>query len=213
MTRAKTFLIAGAAALLSACSVSEPPAIQAGTNAPGAPGAAPTWSNAEKIAIGSSYEAYDENGQYSAASPTAPISKVWFSLGKDRVTEVMWGLIHEAQLREIQFLLVGPDGVSAPASVSIEIAGGESPSSPAPTLVFEYPEVGRTINITTFADPDRDVLIMRASIAESLPEGVQLFAYVDAAMANTGSGDQARVIDSGLHASEGASHLFAHGGA
>jgi glucoamylase len=209
VTQAKTFLIAGAAALLSACSAGEPPAKQLDIVAPGAPGAAPTWSNAEKVAIGSSYEAYDENGQFSNVSPTAPISKVWFSLGKDRVTEVMWGLIHEAQLREIQFLLVGPDGVSAPASVNIEIEGGESPTSPAPTLVFEYPDIDRTISIAAFTDPDRDVLIVRASVAEPLPEGVQLFAYVDPAMANTGGGDRARVVDSGLHASEDAAHLFA----
>ncbi|MFN3211868.1 MAG: glycoside hydrolase family 15 protein [Henriciella sp.] len=209
MTRTKTFLIAGAVALLGACSAGEPPAIRSDASAPGAPGAAPTWSNAEKIAIGSSYEAYDETGQYSAASPTAPISKVWFSLGKDRITEVMWGLIHEAQLREIQFLLVGPEGISAPASVEIAIEGGDRPISPAPTLVFEYPDLSRSISITTFADPDRDVLIMKASTSEPLPDGVQLFAYLDPAMANTGNADQARVIDAGLHAFEGEAHLFA----
>ncbi|MEL7541955.1 MAG: hypothetical protein AAGJ51_13720, partial [Pseudomonadota bacterium] len=38
--------------------------------APGAPGADPTWSNAEKIGIGTAYEAYDADGNYSADSPT-----------------------------------------------------------------------------------------------------------------------------------------------
>ncbi len=195
--------------VLAACSTADAPGSEAALKAaPGAPGAPPTWSNAEKVAIGSSYEAYDADGQYSDASPTAPISKVWFSLTKDRVTEVMWGLIHEAQIREIHFVLVGPEGVLSPSELTLSIDGAPLPVSPAPGLGFYHPEIDRAIQVSVFTDPDRDTLVMKVDMLEPLPDGYRLFAYIDPALANTGSGDRARVVDNGLHAYEGDAHLF-----
>ena len=115
MTLIRTILGVGAFALVGACAGDHSDAAEKMESAPGAPGAPAAWSNAEKTAIGTSYEAYDVEGQFSDASSTAPISKVWFSLGKDRITEVMWGLIHEAQIREIRFLLAVPDCIIAPS--------------------------------------------------------------------------------------------------
>ncbi len=199
-----------AGVFLAACSLSEEVAeAPALAQAPGAPGAAPTWSNAEKIAIGTSYEAYDENGQYSPSSPTAPISRVWFSLTRDRITEVMWGLIHEAQIREIQFLLVGPDGVVKPDDFVLTLDGGARPQAPVPGLSFIYSDIGQVVQVSTFTDPDRDTLVMKVDTLEPLADGYKLFAYIDPALANTGGGDRAKVTGGGLHAFEGAAHLFA----
>ena len=105
MSRLVSFWVAGAIFALTGCSGAEPDGDSPAGAAPGAPGVAATWSNAQKFAIGSSYEAYDKNGQFSETSAPAPISKVWFSVGQDRITEVMWGLIHEAQIREIRILI------------------------------------------------------------------------------------------------------------
>lgn len=209
MALIRSILVVAAVAALGACSGERPDSSGAAGVAPGAPGAPATWSNAEKVAIGTSYEAYDASGQFSDASPTAPISRLWFSLGKDRVTEVMWGLIHEAQIREIRFLLVGPDGVIEPAEGQIQIHGDAVPTSPASSIVLTYPSLSAAVTVTVFTDPDRDALLVNAGLSEALPEGVQLYAYIDPAMANTGSGDRSRIVEGGVHAHEGDAHLFA----
>ena len=206
MALIRSILGMSAALCLGACAGQDPGVSQI---APGAPGVPATWSNAEKTAIGTSYEAYDAEGQFSSASLTAPISKLWFSLGKDRVTEVMWGLIHEAQIREIRFLLARPDGVVEPSEAKVLIDGEALPVSPTPSLELTYPGLDQTATITVFTDPDRDALVVNAGLIRALPEGVRLYAYIDPAMANTGSGDQAQVVDGGLHAHEGEAHLFA----
>jgi glucoamylase len=177
--------------------------------APGAPGDAPFWSNAEKVGIGTSYEAYDENGQFSDDGPTGPISKVWFSLGKDRITEVMWGLIHEAQIREIRFVVVGPEGILEPTGTEVITDGGVRPTSPANGIGLMFDQIDRSVLFTTFTDPDRDSLIVKVDMTEPLPEGYALFAYIDPAIGNTGTGDKGRMVDSGLHAFDGDSHMFA----
>ncbi|MEL6862560.1 MAG: glycoside hydrolase family 15 protein [Pseudomonadota bacterium] len=209
MSRLIYTCLCGAMLLVSACSGSETDTVSANEAAPGAPGAPPTWSNAQKLAIGTSYEAYDENGQFSELSPTAPISKVWFSIGQDRITEVMWGLIHEAQIREIRILLVGPEGIVEPEEGTILVDGDALPKSPSPTLVQSYPEITATVQVTTFTDPDRDALLVNVESRDPLPKGYQLFAYIDPALGNTGSGDQAKIVDNGLHAEDGTAHLFA----
>lgn len=192
-----------------ACSTPTEPVVDGGKVAPGAPGALATWSNAEKVAIGSSYEAYDADGQFSDASPTAPISKVWFSLTKDRITEVMWGLIHEAQIREVKIVLVGPNGIVEPIETTLTLDGAPRPLSPAPGIGLFYPAIDQSVQFSTFTDPDRDSLIVKVDLLEPLPEGYQLFAYIDPAIANTGGADQARIAANGIHAFEGDAHLFA----
>lgn len=203
-------VILGAALILTGCSAATNG--EAGAPlmaAPGAPGAPAKWSNAEKVAIGTSYEAYDGAGAYSEQSPTAPLSKVWFSLTEDRITEVMWGLIHEAQIREIQLHLVGPDGIVAPDRVELILDGGVRPTSPATGLVLIYAGIDQAIQMTSFTDPDRDSLVVKIDLLEPLPDGYQLFAYIDPALANTGGGDRAQVTSNGLHAYDGDAHLFA----
>ena len=74
--------------------------------APGAPGAPSHWSYAGKTGIGTSYEQYNHN-QYQDGGSTGKVSKVWFSLAQGIITETMFGLIHEAQLQEMQFYIKG----------------------------------------------------------------------------------------------------------
>ncbi|MEM9573067.1 MAG: glycoside hydrolase family 15 protein [Pseudomonadota bacterium] len=181
--------------------------------APGAPGVTATWSNAEKVAIGTSYEAYDSEGQYSDASPTAPISKVWFSLTKDRITEVMWGLIHEAQIREIQFVVVGPEGIIEVENSSVgypeySLSQNQAPGAPLPGQTLHGERGLFTLTYRVLADPDRDSLVVDLSAILERAD-LRVFAYVDPALANTGSGDVARVSPSFVSASEGGHHLVA----
>ncbi|MCP4157619.1 MAG: glucan 1,4-alpha-glucosidase, partial [bacterium] len=77
-----------------------------GGSAPGAPGATSTWTYAGKTGIGAAYEQY-LNKTYSDSGPTGTISKVWFSLAQGIVTETAFGKIHEAQIKDLQFLVTG----------------------------------------------------------------------------------------------------------
>lgn len=174
--------------------------------APGAPGAAPTWSNAEKAGIGTSYEAYDADGQFSATSPTAPISKVWFSVGEDRITEVMWGLIHEAQIREIRYILVGPEGVMVPDRVSVapmqrEIDGIRHPV-PLHMQRLEFDGGSTELRAQAITDPDNQTLISTFQLISDRDD-LRVFAYIDPALANTGTGDRAWVDGEHLYAQDG----------
>lgn len=61
--------------------------------------ARPVWAYSGKIGIGSSYERYVD-GEYWHNADTGAVSKVWFSLAEGIVTETMFGLIHQAQIKE-----------------------------------------------------------------------------------------------------------------
>ena len=174
--------------------------------APGAPGVPPPWSNAEKVGIGTAYEAYDSDGDYSGDSRTAPISKVWFSISGDRITEVMWGLIHEAQIREIRYILVGPDGEMTPDSADAfpikQDVGGIRQPMPLhmQTLVFDGGET--ELRAQAFSDPENQTFISTFQLL-SAREDLRVFAYIDPALANTGIGDRAWVDGSHLYAEDG----------
>jgi glucoamylase len=60
-----------------------------------------TWASASKSGIGTAYQAEHQS----------PDSTVWFSLAKGIVTEVIYGKIHEAQTKELNFIFVGEDFV------------------------------------------------------------------------------------------------------
>lgn len=199
--------------LLAACSQS--PARDLAGGAPGAPGNLPTWSNAQKAGIGSAYEAYDDQGTYSDQSPTAPISKVWFSVTEDRITEVMSGLIHEAQIREIRYILVGPDGVMMPESSVVRPIKGAVGGAPQPlplhmqTMSFDGGDI--VLRAQAFTDPDNQTLISTFEL-DADQDDLRVFAYIDPALGNTGTGDRAWVDEAYLYAEDGAAAL-AIGGA
>lgn len=202
--------------LLAGCSSSPVPVAPdaALAVAPGAPGDAPTWSNAEKVGIGTAYESYDAKGAYSDLSATAPISKVWFSLGKDRITEVMWGLIHEAQIREIRFLIAGPEGPLVPGAVSVEpftaLSGPRQITAPLHTLTTQYEDGATRLSMVTMTDPQNQTLVTSVQL-DSAREDLRVFAYVDPAMANSGSGDRAWRADGSYFAQDGEAVLAVGG--
>jgi hypothetical protein len=78
-----------------------------GGPAHGAPGEPGTWTNAAKVGIGTSYEAYVD-GTFADTGTTGVVSKVWFSIAQGIVTEAAHGLIHENQVRDLQLLITGP---------------------------------------------------------------------------------------------------------
>ncbi|MEE4462449.1 glucan 1,4-alpha-glucosidase, partial [Azotobacter chroococcum] len=175
--------------------------------APGAPGAAPFWSYSGKTGIGTSYEQY-KDGQYSPQAATGEVSKVWFSLAQGIVTETMFGLIHEAQLREMQLVIQGPDFLDLEAQDTdsevqyLSVDGEGRPTSLAYKIINRDKQGRYEIEKHVFTDPDANSLMMRV-IFRSKEPGIQAYVHVDPAIGNDGSGDSAFVDGQALYARDG----------
>jgi len=179
--------------------------------APGAPGADPYWSYSGKTGIGTSYEQY-KDGQYSPEAATGEVSKVWFSLARGILTETMFGLIHEAQLRELQLVVQGPDFVDLEAEDTdseisyLSVDGEGRPNSLAYRIVNRDKQGLYEIEKHIFTDPDANALMMRVIFRSTDPR-IQAYVHVDPAVGNDGSGDSAFVDNQALYAQDGETTL------
>jgi len=194
------------------------PASEGVSVAPGAPGAAPTWVNAAKTGAGASYEAYVD-GWYRDGGPTGEVSRVWFSIADGVLTETMYGLIHEAQIKQLRFAVVTGDGLSVEGTDTthrteyLHADAQGRPLSPA-YRVITTDKAGRyEIEKRIYTDPDRQALVVRTTI-RALRGDVAPYLLLEPHMANTGVGDSGEAIAGpnhaglqGLFAAEGDVHL------
>src|SRR5688572_24998903 len=172
---------------------------------------APTWAYAAKTGIGTSYEAY-EAGTYRDGGRTGTISKVWFSLADGVLTETMYGLIHHAQIRQLQFairigdelLLESADLQSQTSYLHNDAAG--RPLAPAYRIVNRDPRGRFTIEKHFFTDPDRHALFMRV-VLRAGADSITPFLILEPHMANTGSDDAGQASVNALSANEGKTYL------
>ncbi|QQX82283.1 glucan 1,4-alpha-glucosidase [Shewanella sp. KX20019] len=162
---------------------------------PGIPGTDPTWAFSGKTGIGTSYEPYIE-GRYKDTAAN-PISRVWFSLAQGVVTETMFGLIHNAQLKEMQFVITGNgfvDTEKEDTDHSIEYLHTDEqgrPLSLAYKLVNKDRDGKYQIEKHIFTDPDRNSLMMKV-IFTAFESGVTPHLYVNPHIDNSGANDIAR---------------------
>ncbi|MFC0116690.1 glycoside hydrolase family 15 protein [Pseudoalteromonas xiamenensis] len=179
--------------------------------APGAPGDKPFWAYSGKTGIGTSYEAYHE-GRYSENEVTGPVSKVWFSIAQGIITESMFGLIHEAQIRDMQFVVVGDDFTVTEKDaldVSVDYLYKDSqgrPLSLAYKVVSKDPKGRFSLEKHIFTDPDSQTLFVR-SILHTQRTDLQLYVNVNPYVNNSGIGDTAFVAKEGLVAHEADKYL------
>ncbi|WP_306523290.1 glucan 1,4-alpha-glucosidase [Rheinheimera sp.] len=196
------------ALLLSAC---QPATDSATPTAPGAPGVASTWAYAGKQGIGSSYEQYHQ-GAYSDQAATGVVSKVWFSIAQGVLTETMSGLIHQAQLREMQFVVKGAGFVDEEKTATVSSIDYLYKDAAGRPLSLAYKVLNKAkngqyeIEKHIFTDPSGQSLVVR-SYFRPLADNLQLFVYLDPALGNTGSNDKAYVKNNMIHAVEGSSAL------
>jgi glucoamylase len=184
--------------LLSACtdhSSTSKSAPAADAIAPGAPGNSSVWAYAGKTGIGTSFEQYT-NGAYSDSGASGTISKVWFSIAQGVLTETMYGLIHEAQLQELQFFIKGTDFLDEEKKdtvSTIEYLNTDAqgrPQSLAYKIVNKDKDGKYEIEKHIFTDPDSQSLMMRV-IFRAFADGITPYVYVNPSIANTGSNDSA----------------------
>lgn len=198
-------LLAGAAAAALAL----PAAAQ--SVAPGAPGETPTWVNAAKTGAGASYEAYVD-GQYGDGGPTGDVSRVWFSIADGVLTETMYGLIHEAQIRQMRFAVVTETGLSVEGTDTtsrteyLHVDAQSRPLSPAYRVITTDRQGRYEIEKRIHTDPDRQALVVRTTI-RALQGEVTPHLLLEPHIANTGVGDGGEATARGLFASEGDTHL------
>lgn len=193
--------------LLSACADHS----STSTNAPGAPGNPSTWSYAGKTGIGTSFEQYNGGG-YNDSGASGTISKVWFSIAQGVLTETMYGLIHEAQLQELQFFIKGADFLDEEKKdtiSTIEYLKTDTqgrPQSLAYKIINKDKDGKYEIEKHIFTDPDSQSLMMRV-IFRAFADGLTPYVYVNPAIANTGSDDSVSFSDGVWTATEGLSSM------
>ena len=181
------------------------------TAAPGAPGKPSLWSYSGKTGIGTSYEKYTDDG-YSDSGSTGTLSKVWFSVAQGVLTETMYGLIHEAQLQELQFFIQGSDFLDEEKRDTISTIDYLHKDPQGRPLSLAYKIVNKDkdgkyeIEKHIFTDPDSQALMMRVRF-HALAEGVTPYMYVNPAIANTGSNDSAFYMDNTWTATEGSTSM------
>ncbi|UTF59309.1 glucan 1,4-alpha-glucosidase [Gilvimarinus sp. DA14] len=161
----------------------------------GAPGQPPTWAYSGKTGIGTSYEQYLD-GQYSNAAATGDVSKVWFSIAQGIVTETMFGLIHEAQIKDMELVIQGADFVhyeSQDTTTKIDYlykdAAGR-PLSLAYKITNTDPQGRYRIEKHVFTDPNRNSLWQRV-IFTAFEDGLSAYMVTNPHVANTGTNDSA----------------------
>ncbi len=199
--------LVGSALVTSGCNrESSPPKLPSGV-APGAPGKASVWSYAGKTGIGTAYETYSD-GTYKDGGSSGTISKVWFSIARGVLTETMYGLIHEAQLQEMEFFVQGEgfvDQEQYDTNSSVDYLSKDAQGRP---ISLAYKIVNRAkngkyeIEKHIFTDPDSQALMMRV-IFRALDDQVTPYLYLNPSVANTGSNDKAVFVNNAWTASDG----------
>jgi glucoamylase len=206
-------LVVSSSLLLSSCSDHSSTSSSAPSDviAPGAPGNSSVWAYAGKTGIGTSFEQYT-NGAYSDLGASGTISKVWFSVAQGVLTETMYGLIHEAQLQELQFFIKGTDfldeekkdTISSIEYLQTDVQG--RPQSLAYKIVNKDKDGKYEIEKHIFTDPDSQSLMMRV-IFRAFADGITPYVYVNPAIANTGSNDSASFSNRVWTATDGNSSM------
>ena len=171
--------------------------------APGAPGVDPVWAFSGKTGIGTSYEPYTD-GQYQGTQAN-PISKVWFSVAQGILTETMYGMIHNAQLKELQFVIVGNGFIDTEkdhTNSTIEYLHTDAqgrPLSLAYKIVNQDKDGKYQIEKHIFTDPNRDSLMMKV-VFTAFEDGITPYLYANPHIDNSGANDIAQVEGNALFA-------------
>lgn len=151
------------------------------------------WASGVKQAFGTAYEAYDHNVRFSDESPTAPLSKVWFTAAQGVLSEVFWPSADTAQVRDSQFLVT--DGHSFffdERTMAVSTVSWLKPGVPAFRIVNRDPESRFEIERILFADPDRNVVVQRIKITRT-QAGLKFYLHHNPSVGNTPFGDNALV--------------------
>ncbi|HET6932587.1 MAG TPA: hypothetical protein VFI45_19840, partial [Candidatus Acidoferrum sp.] len=150
-------------------------------NAPGAPGAMPTWTAGSKEAVGTA---------------TSTQSRVWFTMEGGILTEVYYPRLDTANLRTLEFAV--SDGKTTWAEAKDMKHSLERVSNDALLYRQTSSEPGGKFKIekTYVSDPQRDAVLIE--VAFTAPAGYELYVLADTALKNSGYGDTGFLQDGAL---------------
>src|SRR3989440_10370555 len=120
---------------------------EASGHAPGEPGIPPTWTSSAKDFVGC------------ALGP----ARLWFTMGFGIVNEVYYPRVDIPQIRDLGFIVAGPDGfwseVKRNGNYALRLL---APGVPAVEVVHRHARYTLTLRITP--DPRRDVLLIECRL-------------------------------------------------
>jgi glucoamylase len=184
-------------------------------NAPGGPGADSVWNYAGKLGIGTSYEKYykvNNKYEYNDSGQTGRISKVWFSVSKGIITETAYQRIDKAQIKDLQFLIVGNGFFheeKKDTNSKIEYLYTDRKGRPL-SLAYKVINTAKNnkykIEKHIFTDTDRQSLFMRV-IFTAKDNNITPYILINPHMNNTGGSDYAFVDNDSLYGYEGNTYL------
>ncbi|PYS89244.1 MAG: hypothetical protein DMF64_18190, partial [Acidobacteria bacterium] len=158
--------------------------------APGAPGRDAQWASAGKDGVGTS---------------NTLESKVWFTLREGELTEVYYPTVDVANVQELQFIVVAPNGKVETerddATHRIEVLDPHA-------LSFRQINMAKsgawTLIKTYTADPERSTLLINAQLKQrDWRESYDLYVYYDPSINNSGMHDSAWTSGGMMFASDG----------
>jgi glucoamylase len=169
--------VCGALAVVMTLAVFPLQAQQAAASAaPGAPGAKPTWTNGNKVGVGTS---------------TTPTSKVWFTLGQNgALNEVYYPAIDSANTRTLE--LVVTDGKSFAEMESQDTDHAVEVPDPA-SLTFTQINTSKSgryqVRKTYVTDPAQNTVLVLLQLKVLKGGPLTAFVYFDPALKNSGLHD------------------------
>jgi len=116
-------------------------------DAPGGPGTPPTWSSSDKDMV---------------TTALAP-SRVWATLGHGIVNEVYWPSTGRPQIRDLGFIVAGPNGWTEVKRTERYLLSLPRPYVPLPSVVHEGDDF--RLELEFLPHPLRDVLLIRFALS------------------------------------------------
>jgi glucoamylase len=152
--------------------------------APGAPGAKPVWTSADKQGFGTSF---------TRSSP------VWFTLGRGRMTEAYYPDLGTPALRQLDLVVSDGRTFAERASTAtrhrVEVVGG------ARTLTYRQVDTARSgryrITRTYVTDPARATVLVDVRFQSLTGRKYAVYVLSDPALSNDGADDRGRTVAGG----------------
>src|SRR6266446_1774585 len=150
-------------------------------NAPGGPGAVPTWTAGSKEAVGTA---------------TATQSHVWFTLESGILTEVYYPRLDTANLRTLEFAVSAGKATWAEAKDLLHSLERVHSDALLYRQTSSDPGGKFKIEKTYASDPQRDAVLIE--VVFTAPAGYELYVLADPALKNSGYGDTGFTQDGAL---------------
>ncbi len=109
---------------------------------------APTWTSSAKDLVTTALGA----------------SRVWATLGHGILNEVYWPSTGEPQIRDLGFIVAGPQGWAEVKRVNAYTIATPEPDVPIPTITHRGPDGSWELTLEIAPDPARDVVLIRYAL-------------------------------------------------